>query len=283
MLTLSNDLLPAELTRLAQPPKQVYCSSENFDSFLAMPRLAIIGSRKISPYGRNVTTKFASELAQRGVAIISGLALGTDSVAHTAALDAGGITIAVLPSGLDRIYPTSHNQLARRIVENSGALITEYPFKTEPRKENFVARNRIIAALAEGILIPEAALKSGSLHTARFALELGLPVLAVPGPITSPTSEGTNNLIKAGAVPVTSVEDIIHALNWRLDAQISLELQANTEPERVILELIHSGTTDGSELLIASKLSASEFNQSVTMLELSSRIRPLGNNHWSLT
>ncbi len=247
-----------------------------------LPRLAIVGSRKISPYGRAVTTKLASELAKKGVVIISGLALGTDSVAHASTLDAGGITIAVLPSGLDKIYPTSHNQLARRIIENRGALVTEYPFKTEPRKENFVARNRIIAALAEGILIPEAAVNSGSLHTARFALELGLPVLAVPGPITSPVSEGTNNLIKAGAVPITSVDDIISTLNWKMNNIRKADIQANTEQERIILQLIDKGFTNGSELLTKTELSTAEFNQYLTLLEITGRIRPLGNNQWDL-
>ncbi|MDQ3123652.1 MAG: DNA-processing protein DprA [bacterium] len=282
MITLTNRNLPAELTRLPQPPRQVFASTDNFAEYLMLPRLAIVGSRKISPYGRAVTTKLASELAKKGVVIISGLALGTDSVAHASTLDAGGITIAVLPSGLDKIYPTSHNQLARRIIENRGALVTEYPFKTEPRKENFVARNRIIAALAEGILIPEAAVNSGSLHTARFALELGLPVLAVPGPITSPVSEGTNNLIKAGAVPITSVDDIISTLNWKMNNIRKADIQANTEQERIILQLIDKGFTNGSELLTKTELSTAEFNQYLTLLEITGRIRPLGNNQWDL-
>src|SRR5690606_28976050 len=153
--------------------------------------------------GRAVTYKFASELAARGVVIVSGLALGVDSIAHEACIGSGSKTIAVLPVGLEKIYPTSHTHLAKKISQGNGLLVSEYPSGTDPRRENFIARNRIIAALAEGVLITEAAENSGSLHTARFAIELGLPVLAVPGPINSSTSVGTNNLIKAGAIPVT--------------------------------------------------------------------------------
>ena len=150
-------------------------------------------------------------------------------------------------------------------------------------RHNFIARNRIIAALSEGLLIPEAAINSGSLHTARFALELGIPVLAVPGPINSPTSEGTNNLIKAGAIPVTSLDDILTALGWSFTEQADDDIVAATEEERLILQLIKDGTADGHELLARSELDASKFNQTLTMLELTGRIRPLGNNHWALT
>ena len=282
MLTLKGQDIPGELQRLAQPPKQIFCNGEGLEEFLKRPRLAVVGSRKITPYGRYVTEKIVRELARQGVVIISGLALGTDSVAHASCLEAGGQTIAVLPSGLDKIYPTSHNQLAQRITANGGLLVSEYPVKTAPMQHNFVARNRIIAALAEGILIPEAAVRSGSLHTARFGLELGLPVLAVPGPINSPVSEGTNNLIKAGATPITSVEDILVALDWQLSDSPQADLHANTEQERIILELLSHGISDGHELLQRSELAASPFNQALTMLEITGRIRPLGNNHWAL-
>jgi DNA processing protein len=192
------------------------------------------------------------------------------------------MTLAVLPSGLDRIYPRSHTGLARRIIEAKGLLVSEYAAGSEPRREHFIARNRIIAALAEGVLITEAAVASGSLHTARFALELGIPVLAVPGPITSPTSEGTNNLIKAGAVPVTSVADIFSALMWRDTAETADEIRANSEEERVVIELLRAGVSDGHELLQRSGLEAARFHQSLTMLEITGRISALGNNHWAL-
>jgi DNA processing protein len=282
MLTLNVNHLPKELLRLPQIPKQLFCSNDSLDKLLKLPRIGIVGSRKVSPYGRAVTTKFANELAGKGVVVLSGLALGVDSIAHSSALQAGGTTIAVLPNGLDKIYPASHTQLAHQITQCGGLLVTEYPRSTEPRREHFIARNRIIAALSEGLLITEAAVASGSLHTARFALELGIPVLAVPGPITSPTSEGTNNLIKAGAVPVTCLEDIFNALKWRDTAKRPVDIYANTEPERIILELLRSGISDGHKLLTESSLDAASFNQALTMLEITGRIRPLGNNFWAL-
>ncbi len=282
MLTLKQRYLPKEILRLPQPPKQLYISGDRLDILLGKPRIGIVGSRKVTPYGRAVTTKLASELAGKGIVVVSGLALGIDSIAHTSCLRAGGTTIAVLPSGLDKIVPTSHTQLAHQITGSHGLLVTEYPAGSEPFRINFVARNRIIAALSEGLLIPEAAVNSGSLHTARFALELGIPVFAVPGPITSPMSEGTNNLIKAGAVPVTQTEDILTALNWRDTAAANEDIHANTEEERIIIELLRGGTSDGNELLIKSQLDTAKFNQALTMLELTGRVRPLGANHWSI-
>lgn len=283
MLKLKAGELPEALKRLPQPPGQLFVSADKLDELMGRPRLAIVGSRKVTPYGRAVTSKLSSELAGKGVVIVSGLALGVDSIAHSAALEASGATVAVLPAGLDKIYPASHAQLARRILDKSGLLVSEYPARTEPMKQNFIARNRIIAALGDGVLITEAAVASGSLHTARFALELGLPVLAVPGPITSATSEGTNNLIKAGAVPVTSADDIISALNWQLNSGPVKDIQAATEPERLILELINNGLSEGHAMLAESGLEPAAFNQALTMLEITGRIRPLGNNYWALS
>ncbi len=281
MVTLTTPDLPQELLRLHEPPKQLFVSGNHLQHMMEKPRIAIVGSRKVSPYGRSVTAKLASDLARKGVVIVSGLALGIDSIAHTSCLDAGGGTVAVLPAGLDRIYPTSHFQLARRIAGAGGLLVTEYPKRTEPMRHNFIARNRIIAGLAEGLLITEAAVNSGSLHTARFALELGIPVFAVPGPINSPTSEGTNNLIKAGAVLVRNINDIVNEMPWKFTNKPA-DTITSTEEERRILELLADGISDGHELLIKSELDPAKFNQSLTMLELTGRIRPLGNNLWGL-
>lgn len=282
MVTLSGTDIPEVLHRLHEAPKTLYASGNNLPKLLELPRIGIVGARKVTPYGRAVTTKLSSDLANKGVAIVSGLALGVDSIAHQAAVSAGGSTIAVLPTGLDKIYPTSHHNLAQTIAGSNGLLISEYPPGTVPFPANFVARNRIIAALSEGLLITEAAINSGSLHTARFALELNIPVFAVPGPINSPMSEGTNNLIKTGATPVTSVDDILHTMNWQLSSTDGDDIVAATHEERVILTLLKQGITDGHELLQASGLDAPKFNQALTMLELTGRIRPLGANHWGL-
>jgi len=263
------------------PPKCLFVLSGNVNELLARPAVAIVGSRRVTPYGKTVTAQLASELAQAGVVIISGLALGVDSISHKAALDAGGLTIAILPTGLDNIYPAAHRHLAKQILEQGGALISEYPEGSTVYKGNFIARNRLISGLADAVLITEAAEKSGSLHTADFALDQGKEVLAVPGNINSPTSRGTNNLIKVGATPVTSSADVLHVLNIELPTDKHALKSANPN-EQVILDLIGAGMTDGAELLSSSNLDTPLFNQSLTMLEISGVIRPLGNNQWAL-
>jgi DNA processing protein len=246
-----------------------------------MPMLSVVGSRKVSPYGRQVTSQLVREVGQHGVVIISGLALGVDGLAHQAALEVGAKTIAVLPSGIDKIYPATHTQLARDILRQGGAIISEYPDGTEGFKGNFIARNRLVSGLAQAVLITEAAEKSGTLHTANFALEQGKTVLAVPGNITSPLSAGTNNLIKAGATPVTSATDILQALGLT-DYEQQLALLPANEQEALILAALQQGTTDAAELLTATQLDTIRFNQTLTMLELTGKIRPLGGGHWSL-
>lgn len=278
---LTSNNYPDGLKQLPQPPKQLFVAGE-LAPLLTNPCVAIVGSRKVSRYGREVTEKFASSLARAGVTIISGLALGVDSIAHQACLDAGGKTLAVLPTPLAEIVPTSHRPLAKAILASGGALVSEYPSGTIINRAYFVARNRIVAALANAVVITEAALKSGSLHTARYALELGREVLAVPGPITSPTSEGTNNLIKRGALIATSADDVLFALGLATSASKKQRPKGATASEQLILDLISDGTSDGAELLASSGLNASEFNQTLTMLELNAQIRSLGANHWTL-
>lgn len=280
MLTLSSSDIPDRLHAIAQPPKQLYVEGD-LSEILQAKTVAVVGSRKVSAYGRDVTKRLVTDLAEQGIAIISGLALGVDSIAHQAALDAGGRTVAVLPSPLEAIYPASHRQLAKRIIEQGGALVTEYPAGTQTFPGNFVARNRIIAGLADATLITEAALKSGSLHTARFALEASRDVLAVPGNITSPTSEGTNNLIKRGATPVTSVDDVLLTLGINRSATKTAPKGSN-EAEQAIIDLIQQGVADGAELQAKSGLTIEQFNQHLTMLEITGKVRSLGANQWSL-
>lgn len=272
--------IPDRLKQIPSPPKQLFVEGD-LAKILEQPSVAIVGSRKVSAYGRDVTAKLARELAEQGIVIISGLALGIDSIAQQAALEAGGHVVAVLPTPLDNISPRSHRQLARQIVEQGGALVSEYASGDEIFKGNFVARNRLIAGLADVTLIPEAALKSGSLHTARFALNAGRDVLAVPGPITSPTSEGTNNLIKRGATPVTSTDDVFFALGIRMQDNTAL-VQGDNPAEQKIIDLLRSGITDGAELQIESGLQIANFGQHLTMLEINGKIRSLGANQWSL-
>src|SRR5581483_6362118 len=211
-LTLTSPGYPSSLQLLTEVPEPLFYKGGIPSDWNGRPKVGVVGSRKITPYGRAVTQKMVGELARTGIVIISGLAYGVDACAHRAALDAGGLAVAVLPTSVNEIYPAAHRDLANQIVHTGGTLISEYPDGTPSYPINFVARNRIIAGLADALLITEAALRSGSLHTARFALEQGKTVMAVPGNITSPISEGCNNLIKSGAIPITDVEDIFFAM-----------------------------------------------------------------------
>ena len=265
---------------IAKLPKSLYLVGNIPKT--ATPSVAIIGTRKPSAYGQETAYRLAYDLAKQGVVIISGLALGLDGIAHKAALDAGGTTIAVMPGGLDSIHPRSHTQLARRIVTNGGALVSEYAPGTTVFAGNFIARNRIVAAIANGVVVVEAALKSGTLHTAGFALDYGRPVMAVPGNITNPMSSGTNNLIATGARLITGVADVLDEIGIHTPhTQTALPLGDSPE-ETYIIQLIHQGLRDGDELQRRSNLTSPVFSQTMTMLEINGVIRPLGGNQWAL-
>lgn len=276
---LKGKAIPTLMQQIPSSPKELFIIG-NLESLLDRPRLSVVGSRKVTPYGIAVTRQLVTEVANRGVVIISGLALGVDAVAHQACLAAQGQTIAILPCGLDEIYPRSHTQLAQHILKQGGALVSEYPEGSAPFKANFVARNRLVAGFGDALLVTEAAEKSGTLHTVNFALEQGKTVFAVPGNITSSQSKGTNNLIKTGASPVTEASDILRELGVE-DTEQQTQLFTNSDEERVVLELLHSGVTDGTVLLKQSKLPPAIFNQTITMLEITGRIQALGNNQWS--
>lgn len=271
---------PQELLQIDQPPSQLFMRSHNWTDIMQRPRVAIVGSRKVTAYGREVTRQLATDLARAGVVIISGLAIGVDSIAHRAALDAGGLTLAVLPGGLSKVYPSSHTHLAEQMIAQGGALVSEYATDVHPQKWFFVERNRLVSGLAHALLVTEAAEKSGTLHTANFALDQGREVLAVPGNITSPLSKGTNNLIKTGATPVTSAQDILHTLG--ITAAHTAKPHSNDPYEQTIISLIYDGEREGAQLLQQSGLSIQQFNQALTMLEIQGIIQPLGANQWQL-
>ena len=273
---------PKVLGQIVGVPKQLFCAGVALDELLKRPRVAIVGSRNVSPYGKQVTLQLGRQLAEQGIVIISGLALGVDGFAHQATLDANGLTIAVLPGPLEAIAPSTHYHLAQTILDKGGTLVSEYRAGEFAAKQNFIARNRLVAGLAQAVLITEAAEKSGSLHTARFALEQGKDVLAVPGNITSPVSVGTNNLIKAGAIPVTSYLDVLHVLGLSEHATVAHEVRGRNANEQTVLNLLLQGVQDGESLLRQSELTTSEFNQVLTMLEIGGKVRSLGANQWSL-
>lgn len=281
-LTLNQSDFPEALRDISSPPKQLYCRGAPLEELLKRPRVAIVGSRGPSAYGRQITAQLARELAEQGIVIISGLALGIDAIAHQAALEVGGLCVAVLPGPVDRIYPRTNLRLGEEILAKGGALVSEYAAGEISYKQYFIARNRLVAGLAQAVLIPEAAEKSGSLHTARFAIEQGKDVLAVPGKITSPTSIGTNNLLGSGATPATSYLDVLHALKLTGHDTPARAVRGRNAHEQAVLDILLTGVSDGEELLTKSQLGTSEFNQVLTMLEIGGKIRPLGANHWSI-
>lgn len=273
--------VPPPLQTIPNAPVQLFARGDNLDDLLSRPRVVIVGSRKMSPYGKGVTEKLAIELAGKGVVIVSGLALGVDACAHQAALDAGGQGIAVMACGIDQIYPATHARLGEELLKKGGVIVSEYPLDTPPRQHHFLERNRLVAGLAEAIIITEAAERSGTLNTAAHALDQGKSVLVVPGNITSPLSAGTNNLLKSGATPITSTDDVLALLDVKGTAQTALPIASN-EQEFILLKLLQNGISDAAELLRQSGLDTPDFNQTLTMLEITAKIKPLGANHWTL-
>ena len=247
-----------------------------------MPVVAIVGTRKPTSYGKEVTFNLAYSLAKQGIVIVSGLALGIDAVAHRAALEAGGMTVAVLAHGLDSVYPASHRALAEEIVNKGGLLISEYPPGTLARDFQFLARNRIVSGLSDAVIVTEAAARSGTLATVAYALEQNREVFAVPGNITSPMSVGPNRLLAQGAHPATSIDDVLQIIAPHL-MQIQTTLNLGTNPMEILLiDLLKSGIRDGDTLQQVSQLPASDFSQTLTMLEIQGLIRGMGGNQWTV-
>lgn len=270
-----------DLPHIPDPPKKLFIRGKL--PAKRVKTVAIVGTRKPSAYGREIATKIASECAKKGIVVVSGLALGIDSIAHRAAIDSGGKTIAILANGVDKIYPRSHEDLGQKILQTNGAILSEYPNNTPARPWQFLARNRIVSGLADAVVIIEAASRSGTLSTANHALDQGKEIFAVPGNITSPLSAGCNQLIKNGANPLTSVEDLLDFLiPDRFEKQTQL-FKGDTREENVILEFLSkNGTTSSDVIIKQTKLSASEFNQAITMLELKGLALNNGGEKWSL-
>jgi len=267
------------ISGIANVPKKVYYIGSLPQQRSAV--VAIVGTRKPTTYGKEVTFKIAYDLAKKGVIIVSGLALGVDAIAHKAALEAGGTTIAVLANGLDSIYPATNQQLAAAILKSGGAIISEYPPGTPARDFQFLARNRIVSGLADAVIVTEAASRSGTLATVAHALDQNKEVFAVPGNITSPMSVGPNRLIQQGAHPVLEARNILEVIAPHLiDTQTTLNLGSNPM-EITIIDLLRGGIRHGEQLQQQSGLSVSDFSQTMTMLEIGGHIRSLGANQWT--
>jgi DNA processing protein len=288
ILLRNDDSFPVLLREAPFPISLLYVRG-NFEDW-GIPMVSIVGSRQHTAYGRQAAERIADDLSRAGIVVVSGLAYGIDSVAHGATLRANGSTIAVLGNGLDdaSIHPKDHLPLAKRIME-SGCLLSEYPPGTAAGKGTFPARNRIIAALSLGVVVVEAAEKSGSLITATHALECGREVFAVPGSIFSPASTGTHRLIRDGAKLVRGVGDILEELPFRgrLDTSIPTgETAAKpipknlSESEEKILSLLTHEATHVDEIIKSSHLGTSDAGSALTMLEIKGLAKNIGGSHF---
>ncbi len=271
---------PPLLKEIGTPPESLFIAGNL--QILQESGIAVVGSRAITRYGQQACTSIVRSLVQAGLTIISGLATGVDSLAHRTALDNGGRTIAVLGCGLnpDKIYPQEHINLAKRIVESDGALISEYPPDTSAKRYYFPQRNRIIAGLALGTLAVEARKKSGALITTQCALEENRDVFAVPGSIFSTRSHGTNALLKEGAVLVDSAADILNEIGWETQKTRQEEAFAVlTILQQRIIQAIGSGYCRAEELSKHLNIAPAILAQNLTDLEINEIVRK--NNDYS--
>jgi DNA processing protein len=243
----------------------------------------VVGTRRATVYGRQVTEEIVADLARSKITIVSGLAKGIDSIAHHTALESGGRTLAVFACGLDIVYPSDNVNLARRIMQQ-GALISEYPLGTKPRAENFPRRNRIMSGLSLGVLVVEAGESSGALITAHLALEQNREVFAIPGSILSPTSQGTNQLIQEGAKLVRHYRDILEELNLTAVAQqIEMkELMPATDTESLLLKRLSAEPVHIDEICRTSGLPISTVSSTLTMMELKGLVKQVGSMNYAL-
>lgn len=266
---------PRRLAEMDQPPPVMYVRGElsERDHWA----VALVGTRRMTAYGRQAAQELAAALAQHGVTVVSGLARGVDGVAHQSALEAGGRTLAVLGSGVDRIYPPEHRRLAEQIMVQ-GAVLSDYPPGTEPEAANFPPRNRIIAGLSQAVVVIEAGQKSGALITAAFAADQGREVFAVPGNIYAPQSQGTNLLIKQGAQILSSVADLLEALNV---AQVGQQQAARAAlptdaTEARLFTLLGREPLHVDELRQLADMPIEKVSATLTLMELKGMVRQVG-------
>lgn len=271
------------LSQISDPPKKLYCRGDL--NLLNSQCFAVVGTRKLTSYGKEATRKITTGLVQTGFVIVSGLAMGIDATAHQATLDARGKTIAVLGSGIDdaSMYPQIHIRLAKDILTNGGLIISEYEEGFNATQWSFPARNRIISGLSCGVLVVEADVKSGALITASCALDQNRDVFAVPGDILSPKSVGPNTLIQKGAKLVMTAHDIIseYQENLKLLPRETLNSAARNDTEEAILNLLdQSGVLSLDEIIGKSGIEASAVMVSTSMLEIHGIVKHLGNGKY---
>lgn len=288
ILPITNQGYPPLLREIPDPPVVLFVSGrlERRDELA----VAIVGTRKRTDYGQRVAEQFAADLVRRGFTVVSGLAMGIDTDAHTAALDAGGRSIAVTACGLDIDYPQQNHGLRERLAA-SGAVVSELALGTEPLPERFEARNRIIAGLSLGTVVVEAPQKSGALITARLATEFGREVFAVPGSVLSPTSRGCNELIRDGATPVSVAEEIVEGLGIMLEAVPEREPAAERKrkldelpaDQRAVLDQLSHEPRNIDDIIARAGLSAAQVTGALMLLEVKGLVRRFpGNTYVSI-
>ncbi len=269
VLILDDGSYPVLLREIADPPITLYVKG-NWQECFDTPCVAVIGSRRCSTYGENASEMLARDLAEHGVCIVSGFARGIDTAAHRGAIRGKGKTIAVLGTGIDNVYPKENAKLVDEILANGGAIVSQFPLETPPLKENFPYRNRIISGLSYGVLLVEASERSGSLITARLAMEQNREVLAVPGNITSKNSFGTNYLIKSGAKLVQQWQDVVTELPSEISARIlPPKLDENTANDKPQQQTLAPAGLSANERQIWQMLSADEPIYIDALLEMS--------------
>jgi DNA processing protein len=275
VLTWDEDDYPHRLKEIDQPPPVLYvrgtlCPEDEW-------AVAVVGTRKVTAYGRQVAEEVTLALAGQGVTVVSGLARGVDSVAHAAALNAGGRTLAVLGSGVDRVYPPENRPLGEKIAR-SGALISDYAPGTEPDGANFPARNRIISGLSLATVVVEAGERSGALITARFAADQGREVFAVPGSITAPQSVGTNRLIQQGARPLLDIREVLETLNLtRVTEHRAARKALPGDPtEAKLLSILRSEPQHVDEIRHLADLPIEQVSAALALMELKGMVRQVG-------
>ena len=276
LITWDSPAYPRYLREIPNSPPLLYVVGELKSS--DQWAIAVVGTRRLTVYGRQVAKELVTGLVRNHVTIVSGLAKGIDAEAHKSALEAGGRTIAVLGSGVDQIYPSEHRSLARQIVSGRGAVISDYPLGTAPESRNFPPRNRIISGLSMGVLVVEAGDRSGALITADFGLEQDREVFAVPGNINSPASRGTNRLIKQGAKLVQNIDDILEELNLALIPEhiAADKILPDTPEEAILLDHLTRQPTHIDELTRQAGLPTSLVSSTLTMMELKGMVQQVG-------
>ena len=281
VLTCQDSGYPARLKEIYDYPPVLYLRG----SLLPEDEwcLAVVGTRRATVYGKQVTEELVTDLARNKITIVSGLARGIDTIAHRSALEAGGRTIAVFACGLDMVYPAENEKLARDITEN-GAVLSEYPLGMRPRAENFPRRNRILSGLSLGVMVTEADEMSGAMITARMALEQNREVFAIPGSILSPVSRGANHLIQEGAKLVRECSDILEELNLTtVTRQIEMrEVLPESETESVLLKQLGAEPTHIDEVCRKSGLPAAEVSGTLAMMELKGLVKQVGTMNYVL-